>query len=251
MACRSERKGREEFLYLTVNASNPKAMPQPGDAGGGRQGDAQGRDCLDDPGTTAIDAYRPAPDGAPPRYNPTNVAIAPNGDLYVGDGYGSYFVNQYNSKAEYIRTFGGQRSGARPAGGAARHLGGYARRRADPRRRGPAEQPPAAIHPRRQAHRLHSRFPVALPLRRAERRRGRSRSSRARDADEQGQRNRRATWATRTRRTGTTRSAASRATSSFPGSSSVPHGACFDHAGNIFVVEWVEVGRVTKLRKVA
>ena len=29
-----------------------------------------------------------------------------------------------------------------------------------------------------------------------------------------------------------------------------PHGACFDHQGNIFVVEWVEVGRVTKLRKV-
>lgn len=29
-----------------------------------------------------------------------------------------------------------------------------------------------------------------------------------------------------------------------------PHGASFDHAGNIFVVEWVEVGRVTKLRKV-
>ena len=30
----------------------------------------------------------------------------------------------------------------------------------------------------------------------------------------------------------------------------LPHGACFDHEGNIFVVEWVEVGRVTKLRKV-
>ena len=29
-----------------------------------------------------------------------------------------------------------------------------------------------------------------------------------------------------------------------------PHGACFDHAGNIFVVEWVEIGRVTKLRKI-
>ena len=29
-----------------------------------------------------------------------------------------------------------------------------------------------------------------------------------------------------------------------------PHGACFDHEGNIFVVEWVEVGRVTKLRRV-
>jgi hypothetical protein len=30
-----------------------------------------------------------------------------------------------------------------------------------------------------------------------------------------------------------------------------PHGAIFDHNANIFVVEWVEIGRVTKLRKVA
>ena len=29
-----------------------------------------------------------------------------------------------------------------------------------------------------------------------------------------------------------------------------PHSACFDNEGNILVVEWVEVGRVTKLRKV-
>ncbi len=36
-----------------------------------------------------------------------------------------------------------------------------------------------------------------------------------------------------------------------PGQFICPHGACFDHDGNIFVVEWVEVGRVTKLRKVA
>jgi len=36
-----------------------------------------------------------------------------------------------------------------------------------------------------------------------------------------------------------------------PGKFVCPHGACFDHAGNIFVVEWVEVGRVSKLRKVA
>jgi len=35
-----------------------------------------------------------------------------------------------------------------------------------------------------------------------------------------------------------------------PGKFVAPHGACFDHKGNIFVVEWVEVGRVTKLRKV-
>ena len=36
-----------------------------------------------------------------------------------------------------------------------------------------------------------------------------------------------------------------------PGQFICPHGACFDHDGNIFVVEWVEVGRVTKLRRVA
>jgi hypothetical protein len=35
-----------------------------------------------------------------------------------------------------------------------------------------------------------------------------------------------------------------------PGKFVCPHGACFDHNGNIFVVEWVEVGRVTKLRRV-
>jgi hypothetical protein len=29
-----------------------------------------------------------------------------------------------------------------------------------------------------------------------------------------------------------------------------PHGACFDRDGNVLVVEWVEVGRVTKLRRV-
>jgi hypothetical protein len=36
-----------------------------------------------------------------------------------------------------------------------------------------------------------------------------------------------------------------------PGQFVQPHGAIFDHAGNIFVAEWVEIGRVTKLRKVA
>ena len=35
-----------------------------------------------------------------------------------------------------------------------------------------------------------------------------------------------------------------------PGKFIAPHSAIFDHQGNIFVVEWVEVGRVTKLRKV-
>ena len=35
-----------------------------------------------------------------------------------------------------------------------------------------------------------------------------------------------------------------------PGKFVCPHGACFDHSGNIYVVEWVEVGRVSRLQKV-
>ena len=30
-----------------------------------------------------------------------------------------------------------------------------------------------------------------------------------------------------------------------------PHDACFDHEGNIFVAEWVPIGRVTKLRRLS
>jgi hypothetical protein len=41
------------------------------------------------------------------KYVPTNVAIAPNGDVYVGDGYGSSFVHHYTKDGKYIRTWGG------------------------------------------------------------------------------------------------------------------------------------------------
>jgi hypothetical protein len=41
-------------------------------------------------------------------YKPTESAVAPNGDIYVADGYGSQFIIQYNHKGEYIRHFGGR-----------------------------------------------------------------------------------------------------------------------------------------------
>lgn len=44
-------------------------------------------------------------------YIPTETAIAPNGDIYVADGYGKDFIIQYNSKGQYIRHFGGRGSG--------------------------------------------------------------------------------------------------------------------------------------------
>ena len=36
-----------------------------------------------------------------------------------------------------------------------------------------------------------------------------------------------------------------------PGQFVAPHSAYFDQDGNIFVVEWVEVGHVTRLRKIS
>ncbi|MBV6644570.1 MAG: 6-bladed beta-propeller [Cyclobacteriaceae bacterium] len=45
------------------------------------------------------------------KFKPTEVAMAPNGDFYVADGYGEYWVIQYNSKGEYIRHFGGKGDG--------------------------------------------------------------------------------------------------------------------------------------------
>ncbi len=42
------------------------------------------------------------------KYTPTNVTVAPNGDVYVADGYGSSFIHQYDKNATYIRTWGGK-----------------------------------------------------------------------------------------------------------------------------------------------
>jgi hypothetical protein len=40
-------------------------------------------------------------------YRPTNVAVAPNGDIYVTDGYGKSWIHQFNKNGEYLRSWGG------------------------------------------------------------------------------------------------------------------------------------------------
>ena len=44
-------------------------------------------------------------------YVPTETAVAPNGDIYVADGYGKDFITQYDHKGRYIRHFGGRGDG--------------------------------------------------------------------------------------------------------------------------------------------
>ena len=41
------------------------------------------------------------------QFNPTNVAFAPDGGFYVADGYGSNYIHQYDKDAKWIRTWGG------------------------------------------------------------------------------------------------------------------------------------------------
>src|SRR6185312_11915329 len=41
-------------------------------------------------------------------FKPTNVAFAPEGGFYVADGYGSNFIHQYDKDAKWVRTWGGE-----------------------------------------------------------------------------------------------------------------------------------------------
>jgi hypothetical protein len=41
------------------------------------------------------------------QFNPTNVAFAPDGGFYVADGYGSSYIHQYDADAKWVRTWGG------------------------------------------------------------------------------------------------------------------------------------------------
>lgn len=49
--------------------------------------------------------------GAGPYNQPTNLAVAPNGDLYITDGYRNARVHQYRSDGTYVRSWGGPGSG--------------------------------------------------------------------------------------------------------------------------------------------
>jgi hypothetical protein len=43
-------------------------------------------------------------------YYPTETAVAPNGDIYVADGYGSDYILQFDSRGRFIRKFGGRKN---------------------------------------------------------------------------------------------------------------------------------------------
>jgi hypothetical protein len=250
------KEGREEFLYLTANSAPRGVTPPPAGASSVVKTTLKGEVIWKVQGPPDIPAYQAADaaTGQLPPYNPTNLAIAPNGDVYVADGYGSYYVNHYNSKGEYLNTFGGRgsdpgqlkephgiwvdnRSGSPILTVADRRNNRLQRFTLDGRHidfvagfRLPCH---FNIHP--------SNGTVVIPeLNNATLVVDKSNQVIATLGDP----------AAPGSVPNPKRDEKDRA-KFVPGQFVQPHGACFDHEGNIFVAEWVEIGRVTKLRKVA
>src|SRR5260370_3866199 len=184
-------------------------------------------------------------------YRPTNVAIAPNGDFYIADGYGSFYIHQYNSKAELIRTFGGQ--GKHPDQLTLPH--GLT---VDTRETTPVLLVADRANRRIQRFTLEGKHidfveGTLLPCHFHEQKGVvvvpdllarvtlMAQSNKVMSHLGDGAYSQQDWGKLRTQERDKFTA----------GKFVAPHSAIFDHAGNIFVVEWVEVGRVTKLRKLA
>jgi hypothetical protein len=191
------------------------------------------------------------------KYTPTNVAVAPSGDVYFADGYGSWFIHHLDKNGNYKRTFGGPNDDDKKA--TIHPHGLYV----DTRGKEPlvvvAENDPKGKNPGRlHAFNLdcehHSVLPTKVRSPRHFDRRGHLTVIPDLDAvvtliDENNQivvqlGDGFTTMAeVRTLRT--------KPRDQFkPGKFVCPHDAAFDADGNIYVSEWVDVGRVTKLRKI-
>lgn len=194
------------------------------------------------------DHYKLDSHGSPvAKYVPTNVAIAPTGDIYVADGYGSSFISQFDRQGHFIRTFGG-------FGSAPGQLDCPHGLMVDTRGKKPLLVVADRTNQRLQYFSLEGEhlgfgYGVNLPCH-FHAQRGvllipdlaarvtlmDAKNNVITHLGEDGS----DTW----------RDLRKEPREKFiPGKFICPHAACFDDEGNIFVVEWVEVGRVTKLRK--
>lgn len=233
------KEGSQEFLYLcdTSRCIVVKAT-------------LDGEEVLNLGYPEQSEAYKPDADGKKKAYKPTNLAIAPNGDIYVADGYGSSYVNVYDAKGSYKFTFGGK--GADPG-----RLDSPHGIMIDTRGKTPIVLVADRTNRRLQMFDLkgqHLGFSggVLLPCHFHERNgevvipdlaaRVTVLDRNNKVVAQLGDDSLRNTWSADRKKPRPEFTA---------GKFVCPHGACFDHEGNIFVTEWVEVGRVTKLRRVA
>ena len=184
----------------------------------------------------------------PGEFNPTNIAIAPNGDIFVADGYGKSFIHQYDRDTKYIRSFGGK--GSEPGRVDCPHGLMVDTRGTEP----------MLVVADRSNHRLqnftldgqHAGFVTGNVLEPCHfHTQGKlmvvpDLHARVTLLDDKFQ-----TVAQLGEGPGYTGLRELTRDHFVPGQFVAPHSAYFDPEGNIFVVEWVEVGRVTKLKKIA
>lgn len=234
------KEGNQEFLYLCVSTGRVVKATLTGE-----EVWTKGRPLetgkYDDPSAL---------------FKPTNLCFAPDGGFYVADGYGSHFIHQYDKDAKWVRSWGG--FGDKPGEFKTPH-GIWLDDR-------PGRAPAIAVCDRANARLQYFTldgkhiefvngvsFPAALETR------GdimlcpdlharvtlfdkdnkvithlgyeQSWTDRVLDDGKFTLRGQPANWP--------------------DGKFLHPHDACFDKAGNIFVVEWVLTGRVSFLRKVA
>jgi hypothetical protein len=181
-------------------------------------------------------------------YKPTNVATAPDGTVFVADGYGKSCIHRYDEDGNYLSTFGG--SGSAPGQMKCPHGLMVDTRSATPTLvvadRGnrrlqyftlAGEHISFVNDELRAPCHFHERDGVLLIP---------DLESRVTLFDSSNK------LIAHLGDGGHYQGIRDKAREAFKAGKFVaPHSAYFDHAGNIFVVEWVEVGRVTKLRRVA
>ena len=94
------KEGREEFFYWTENVSTNKE--------GAKFGKRVYKTDLK--GRILYEIGNVAKEGSTAQKfdwtNPTDVAVAPNGDIYVVDGYGSQRVSRFDKNFKHLRTIG-------------------------------------------------------------------------------------------------------------------------------------------------
>ncbi|MCS7041731.1 MAG: hypothetical protein NZR01_02965 [Bryobacteraceae bacterium] len=194
-------------------------------------------------------AYQPGADGKRPRYSPTNLAIASSGDIYVADGYGSSCINVYGADGRWKFTFGGKGKEAGrldcPHGIAIDRRGGAERVLVADRTNRRLQYFSLEGEPLGTAAEGVVKLPCHFDFRggtllvpdleaRVTLLDGSGRLIAHLGEDPSG------AWGELRKQP----------RERFPAGKFIcPHAACFDPEGNIFVVEWVEAGRVTKLKR--
>lgn len=68
-----------------------------------------GKEVLNIPPTAIPDEYKSLGKDGKPMQRLTGMDVAPNGDLYVTDGYSSDYVHRFDKTGKYLKTYGGKK----------------------------------------------------------------------------------------------------------------------------------------------